>query len=332
MEVFIAVLAIVAVGGIGSYVMLRNSHALTATGIDVYNKNEVNSKFKAMVAANVTVRSGWTGSVSDCKPGSISSAARSAAVQATNFARELNDLAPVTAVSLTSTTQANVQRTALMQAANFDRGALSHYPPSTWRCYATNGDVTSRLSNLGAVFPETTPVNMITQMLDDSGSSNNLVGHRQWLFNPDANTFAFGVTKTSGVVQILNLSTDSTNNDPRWVMWPSRGYFPSPLAPGYEIYGLLTGSSAPREGHWSISTLEGYNVKSATVTVKRNGSNVPITIVARTTAENRPTVVWSMPTGYSRSGTYSVTISGVISSSGARVSAYTYPVNFFDPY
>ncbi len=332
MELFIAVLAIIAVGGIGSYVMLRNSHALTATGINVYSKSEVNSKFQTMVAANAAVRSGWTGSVSDCKPGSITSAARSAALQVTNFARELNDLVPVTAVSLTSTAQANVQRAALMQAANYDRGALSHYPPGTWRCYATNGDVTSRLSNLAAVFPETTPVNMITQMLAEPGSSNDLVGHRQWLFNPDANTFAFGVTKTSGVVQVLNLSTDSTNNDPRWVLWPSRGYFPSPLAPGYELYGLLTGSSDPKEGHWSISTLEGYNIKSASVTVTHNGVRVPITLVARTTAENRPTVVWNMPTGYSRSGTYSVTISGVISSSGARVSAYTYPVTFFDPY
>lgn len=310
------IIFVVVFGGLGAW-RLAASHALTATGINTADRDTVNSTYKSMWAANLNVTSGWTGSVSTCRAGNISEAARLAQVNAVNFARRLNDLAPVGAARLTDQVQANVQQAALIQDANLDTKGLSHSPTSSSRCYTAAGATTSGKSNLAASYGSIKPVQAIELYLNEPGASNVEVGHRNWIFNPDATVFGFGMTARAAATQVTGLRTDSTNNDPLWVEWPANGYFPASLEPA---------------GRWSVFSRVTVDFSAATVTVTHAGSTYSPTIVSRGKHYVRPALVWQMPAETSRLGTYTVTIRGVKSTTGNAIAAHTYSVVLFTPY
>ena len=304
---------IIVFGGIGVW-QLTGSKASTITSINNASMSDVNAEYWAKWGGNVGITSNWNGSISGCKAGSISTSAVYAQVQAVNFARRLNDLEPIQPAVLDGPNQAKAQKAALMMAAN---NALSHDPPTSWKCYTSDGATAAGYSDLALAYPSIKPTQAVELYMDDKGDSNVGVGHRRWLLEPDRKVLAFGMTDTSSALTVIGLPTDSTNYDPVWVTWPSKGYFPTPIEPG---------------GRWSASTHAGAYLSKATVTVTHNGVKQAITLYPLHTGYGRPTLVWQMPSGFPLTGKYIVTIHGAHNSAGETMADYTYGVNFFDPY
>ena len=286
----------------------------TSTSFSVWNRDSVNNTYKYLWASGTGVQQSWTGNVSSCNAGNISDAARRTMINAINFARTVNYLEPIHGLySRTADNNLAAQKAALMMEAN---GALSHNPPTSWRCYTKLGATTASQSNLALYGATWTPLAAIESMLDEPGASNYYVGHRRWLLYPDANNFGFGMTARAAAVKVIGVANDATNVDPLWTMWPSRGYFPSTLEPA---------------GRWSVSTKAGVNLAYASVKVTKDGASVAVTKQpVKNENSIRSTLVWQMPAN-SSTGNYSVTISGA-RKDGVTQPSYTYPVYFFTPY
>lgn len=309
----VTLFAIVIFSAMGTYIIVA-SRAATSTNINMWDKATVNYQYHYLWESGAKVTTGWTGSVSGCNRGNISDAARRAQINGINFARRINNLSPISGIfNDTNDASINTQKTALMMTAN---NAVSHYPTTSWRCYTAAGDATAAKSNLALATPSLLPLQAVKLFLDDPGSGNGAVGHRRWLLNPPALRFGFGMTNNASAIQVIDLATDSTANNPLWTMWPSRGYFPTPLEPG---------------GRWSISTHNTVNLSKATVSVTHNNVAVPVTRYAVESGYGRPTLVWQMPANFEKVGNYYVTISNAYKD-GAKMSPYTYPVYFFAPY
>src|SRR5947208_430327 len=66
-----------------------SSQATTATDIDYNDQSAVNTAYWSLWMPAQTEDPGWTGSVENCKPGTMSDTARQKEVDAINFARRL---------------------------------------------------------------------------------------------------------------------------------------------------------------------------------------------------------------------------------------------------
>jgi hypothetical protein len=288
------------------------SGASTAT-INTLDKAAVNTAYKNLWAAGNSVASGWNGSISSCTAGDPSVSAVYAQLNAVNFARQMNALGVVRAVTLGDAVQNKVQQAALVMAAN---GALSHSITSSWKCFTTDAAYAAANSNLGIY--ASSPVDFIHQYLGESNGaegSDTSVGHRRWLLNPPSSVFAFGLTSTGSAVQVVNLPQTNTAN-PAYVAWPSAGYFPDGLEPS---------------GIWSLATNSASaNFSNATISVTHNGAAVAVTKYAPVAGFGRPTLVWKMPSTLDKTGTYTVTVKGIVI--GTTTYTRTYSVNFFTPY
>ena len=96
------------------------------------------SGFTAQAAALYTAQP----SIAGCQPGQLSSSTTSTVLSELNAIRALHKLPPV---NYSATDEAAAQAAALLQAAN---DALSHTPPTTWKCYTSLGSTGSGTSNL----------------------------------------------------------------------------------------------------------------------------------------------------------------------------------------
>ncbi len=328
---------VVLFAGIGVWALAASKAATTT--IDTTDKAAVNSAYWSLYGNNASVTAGWNGSVGSCTPGNISESARITQLNAVNFARRLSGLTPVAAARLSDSVQANVQRAALMMDAN---ETLDHTPPSSWRCYKSNGATAASQSNLtiggktsaGVEYP-LKPLDVISSYLKDYGSGNDAVGHRRWILYPKSSVFAFGMTNHAAATQVLGLRTSSTNFNPSYVPWPSDHWFPTPLDPE------RSGDDAPG-GNWSLSGRASACFNNATVSVTRNGYGVATTVISRGAHYGNPTIVWRMPRNLDHSGVYAyvvnvsninqTTTSGACSTSSSTRTSYQYPVRFFTPY
>lgn len=306
----IVVIAVI-FGTAGAVWYLRSSSA-AETDIDTTNQAAVNSAYWNQWVPGFSQYSGWTGSVAGCNPGRISDAGRVAHNRTVNFARRLNKLTPVVG-AVSDTTVAGVQKAALMMDAN---EKLSHTPDRTWKCYTVAGDEAAGKSNLYLSAVKVPVGNVIKGYMDDNGASNTAVGHRRWLLNPDSAAFAYGMTNRASALQVVGLPTDTDNKNPSWVSWPSPHWFPSTIVPF----------------RWSLSS--GHNdaiFKYATVKVTRNGVSVPITKHAVHSGYGKPTLVWNLPSGFDKTGTYTVRVENIKRSSTNTTYSYIYSVKLFEP-
>ena len=292
----------------------------SSSTFNIWDRDSVNYYYKYLWQSGVSVVSGWTGSVSGCNAGTISSSAIRAQINAINFARRANGLDAITGLySPSATNNIYAQKAALIMGAT---AKLGHDPPSSWACYTKNGAAAASQSNL-AYQSGITPVGAVKAMLDEPGPENYPVGHRRWLFNPPAVNFGFGMTKSASAIMVVGLKTDSTNANPAWVTWPSRGYFPDTLEPA---------------GRWSVTGRASFCFNNATVSVTHNGAAVGVSILNRTNRQfGNPTIAWQMTP--SPTGTYTVNVSNVNKWSNGSCStastsrmSFSYPVTFFTPY
>ncbi len=293
---------------IGTRVTARWSGA-----IDTTSKSAVNAAYWTRYASKQALSIDWLlGSILGCDAGITSSVTNQATLSALNFVRSLAGLAPVT---FSSTMNYGAQRAALIMAAN---EMLSHYPSSSWKCWTSTGAAAAAKSNLALAYPSLSAGRIIDLYMDDPGSSNTAAGHRRWLLNPFTTTMGSGSTPTANAITVVG-PTSSTRPNPRWVQWPSAGYFPNTMEPN---------------GRWSLSS--GYRTVSfryAQVAVyKSDGAKVPG--VRKYTPHGgyaQPTLVWQMPSTFPKSATYTVVVTGIKKTGYSGSLSTKYTVRLFTP-
>jgi len=284
-----------------------------SSAVDTTSKAAVNAAYWSRYAPKQTLSIDWLlGSILGCIPGITSSTTNQATLSSLNYVRSLAGLAPI---SFSSTMNSAAQRAALIMAAN---QALSHNPSSSWKCWTSTGAAAAAKSNLALSYPSLKAGRIVELYMDDPGSSNTAVGHRRWLLNPFTTTMGSGSTPTANAITVVG-PTNAARPNPKWVSWPSAGYFPNTMEPN---------------GRWSLSSgYKSVSFKYASVAVyKSDGTKVPgIRKYTPHGGYAQPTLVWQMPSTFPKSANYSVVVTGIKKTGYSGSLKSVYKVRLFTP-
>jgi uncharacterized protein YkwD len=280
--------------------------------VNTGSKAAVNSAYWSQYAPKYNVLVDWLGgSILGCLPGLTSSSTNSATLSALNYVRSLAGLAPV---SFSTTLNASAQRAALIMAAN---NALSHAPSSSWRCWSSTGASAAGRSNLALAYPSLKAGQIIDLYMDDKGDSNVAVGHRRWILNPFSTVMGSGTTDTANALTVIG-PTSSSRPNPRYVGWPTAGYFPNALEPS----GRWSLSSGSKSVSFRYARVYAYN---------HDGVRIPVHKYAVHSGYAQPTVVWQMPSWIGKSGTYRISVTNIKKSGYSGSLSTSYTVRLFTP-
>ncbi len=222
-----------------------------------------------------------------------------------NFMRSLVGVAPVKENATLS------QRAAAAALIEYHLGYLNHTPPRSSRCWTAVGSRAAGHSNLAY---GSAPADTVELYMDDPGDSNRAVGHRSWILSPSQVQMGTGYVGTFNALYVISKQAKSKPT-PRWVRWPSPGYFPTNLEP---------------RGRWSFSStrLSDVDLGRARVRVTRAGHRVPLARVTRSLYYgNMSTLTFDFKRPPAR-GIYNVTVTG-IRQRGLTIDPVHYPVRLF---
>jgi uncharacterized protein YkwD len=276
----------------------------------------VTASYESVLAPALATPAQWTGSESRCEAGSSSLSSQRATLAAVNYMRSLAGLDPVRqSLALSS----KAQSAALVYAAN---DSVTHDIPRSWKCYTNSAKEAGANSNIAwGSNNALAGAKGILGYMDDEGDYNTVVGHRRWILSPNLNTVGIGSTDTTNVLWVTDQTARARTN-PKWVTWPTKGYFPQQLEPS---------------GRWSISGKAGkaYDFRSAKVTVTRGGSKLHVTTHPSEDGYGSDTLVFEVdgvrpPTG-AAVDKYTVSLRGVKVAGASRPISYSYTVSLFDP-
>ena len=265
----------------------------------------------------------WTGDTDSCNFGTTSEAFKAAVRTRINYFRAMAGVPDN--IAFDASYSAKSQEAALMMSRNDD---INHNPPNTWSCYTADGALAAQKSNLSygsngwdAVFGQ----------MKDNGGNNTAAGHRRWILYPQTQYMGSGDVDTDGSYRKTNSLwiMDSNIWGPRpatrenFVAWPPPGYVP---------YTVVF----PR---WSFS-YPNADFSASTVTMTKNGAQVPVQQEAVAVNIGERTLVW-VPEGMDTTNnatawpkptqdtTYHVYVNNVlINGSGWN---FDYEVKVFDP-
>lgn len=321
-----AVLAVL----VASALVVGGAPAASASAKDVDVKTSsrasVARAYNSVLAPALRVPTGWTGSVGKCRRGKESAASRRATRDAINFVRALNQLEPV---KLDKRLNKRALRAALMMQAN---GALSHNPTRAAfsSCFSQAGRKAAARSNLYLSWGSrgdrrpSTGARAIVGYMTDAGEGNLPVGHRRWILNPTTRVMATGSTRSANALTVIGTERNHRAKQPRFLEWPSRGWFPTQLEP---------------EGRWSLSTSRpGISLRDAKVKVRQVNAKGKVVRKLKTRRHavqdgfGPHTLVFTVqgvrkPKG-KKTVRYRVTVSGI---KGAKKKRISYTVRLFDP-
>jgi hypothetical protein len=293
------------------------SSAPTARGVglvvDTSNRQQVVDLFNTVYTPALAVPSGWNGDTASCNPGTVSAAYDAAELQMLDYFRAMVGLPADLGENLVASDKA--ADAALMMKAN---SALSHSPPSSWKCWTSAGASAASSSNiaLGAAGPF-----VITMYILDPGDGNYFVGHRRWILYPPLIGVGRGDTDISNAVWVIPNGQagiwGARPTSPEWVRWPPAGYVP------YQVV-------YPR---WSLSRNPSADFTNATVTMSAGGSPIALTKKQNATGYGDNTLVWE-PSGIVAGAgmadqVITVTVSNIMV--GATPRTVTWDVTIIDP-
>jgi uncharacterized protein YkwD len=278
--------------------------------------------FNTIHQASKSVPIGWTGNTAQGIPGTTAEAFREAVALRVNYFRAMAGVPA--GIAFSEIYSGKDQRAALMMSANNN---LSHNPPPSWRFYSAAGAEAAANSNLylGDYGPRA-----IDGYMDDFGSGNKAAGHRRWILYPQTATMGTGDVPQSGAylsanaLWVIDENLRGTRPATResFVAWPPPGYVPYPLA----------------YSRWSFS-MPGANFNSATVSMRRNGTNIPVTLEPLESGYGEDTLVWfpndadpnnpSRPDAPASDLPVSISIGNV--ALGGATRSFDYTVTLFDP-
>lgn len=289
--------------------------------IDTSDREQVRLYF-ASIYREPTPPIGWTGNRVTGVPGTTSPAFKAATIQRINWFRAMAGLPA--AARLSEETSAKAQHAALIMSA---AGQLSHFPPTSWKFYTPAGAEAAAASNLTLAY---TGPEAIDQYIRDHGANNGPVGHRRWIFHPNARTIGTGDIPIadgqylSGANALWVADVDyaasrpSTRDD--FVAWPARGFMPYST-----VYQ-----------RWSLSYPDA-DFSQARVTVTRSGVALGLVLEPPVQGYGENTIVWKMP-DIGETGShvkpqgdvrYHVSVANVMV--GQRARSFDYDVTVFDP-
>jgi uncharacterized protein YkwD len=268
---------------------------------------DVNARYWSEWGDLVGVPSGWTGSVSPCSVGTNSAAATSAALRAINFGRWLNGLSPVV---LDSTLNQRALAAALIMQAN---NTLTHTPAEGSTCWSSAGADAARHGNVAFRTPSLTPVQAIAVFYADASPGMTMTPHRRWLLNPSTAKMGVGTTSQFSAAYVIG-HTGSGRANPAYVRWPAAGWFPGTLAPG----------------RWSLGG-PGLRFGKAKISVYRGGTRLATHKQRVVGGYGQPTVVWTMPSGYAKTGPYKVVVKGLHRTGRKKAFSTSWTVRLFAP-
>ncbi len=279
-----------------------------------WNRTDVLAFYNTVYRASESApsRIDWVGNVNAGIAGTTSAAFKNDVRRRVNFYRALAGLpSDITFDDLKS---AKCQQAALMFSAN---ESISHFPPVSWTHFSLAGSEAAGASNIaiGSFGPESADRYMI-----DDGANNRIVGHRRWLLFPRAAEMGTGDIPPSSQSPATNAIWVNGDFKPSgsmdFIPWPPRGYFPANLVPS----------------RWSVSRTDA-DFSGASVTMTRNGTNVPVTVISRNdNGAGDNTLVWVPQTPLPKGGAdinYRVSITGVISPDGKN--SFRYLTRAFNP-
>lgn len=269
-------------------------------------------------------------SIADCQAGRLATATTQAMLADLNAIRALHKLPPVT---YSAADEAGAQQSALLQAAN---DALSHTPPTTWKCYNTLGATVSGQSNLYGGFGAGLGFNSDDSILAGwLTETNNIVadsvGHRRWLLYPFLGAVAYGrvvgASPTSthadgAALKVFGSSGAGVANGtlPPYVAYPYEDYPARYFSTGSLLSFTVIASSNP-----SSSANGSVDFANAQITVRARGGSAMT--VSKVTYDN---IGYGLPNNLQwavaglQAGTiYDVTITGV------RVNGATQSYGYF---
>ncbi len=221
--------------------------------IDPSDRQAVVSLYYNTYVASRQVPSGWTGSTDTCTAGTTSEAYADATMAMVNYFRAMTRLPA--ALPHNTAKDAKAQQAALMMSAN---RALSHSPPTNWKCYSADGAEAAGKSNLalGAAGPAA-----IALYVEDPGGNNQALGHRRWVLYPRQVEMGTGSTSNANDLWVIG-NFGARPAAPDFVAWPTAGYVPYQL-----VY--------PR---WSFSVNTGSSVDFSMATVVMSAGGSPIAV------------------------------------------------------
>lgn len=263
----------------------------------------------------------WSGDVANCVPGTLPQGVYDRVMKRIQYYRKAAGLS-YTNLTFETTKNAKCQEASLMMKAN---NQLSHFPPTTWKCYTAEG---AEAAENGNIAYGVGPVRNIDSWIDDFGDNNARVGHRRWILYSRAGEFGFGCTDNTGTLWVINGNGADPlpTNTPEFVAWPPKGYVPNSV-----VYD-----------RWSFSIP--YNTfpyqvdfTNATVTMKGpSGNDIWLAYDHRDNISNSyvgdNTIVW-VPSGVDLTADtdkeYTVNINGVLVNGETK--SYSYKVTVFKP-
>ncbi|MCW2755371.1 MAG: hypothetical protein JWQ32_2782 [Marmoricola sp.] len=282
-----------------------------AGSINTYSKSAVNTAYWSQYASKLWQPIGWLGgSLLGCLAGLTPAQSDNATLTSLNYVRSLAGLAPV---SFSAALNWSAQKAALMMDAN---NTLDHHPSSNWRCWSAAGATAASRSNLALAYPSLGSGQIIDLYMSDDGSSNVAVGHRRWILNPFSTVMGSGSTDKANALTVVG-PTSASRPNPRYVSWPTPGYFPNALEP---------------HGRWSLSAgLNSVSFARARIAVYDGTRLIPVHKFAVENGYAQPTLVWQMPAGISLTHAYKVVVTHIRRAGIRRNLSHTYTVRLFTP-
>ena len=131
----------------------------------------------------------WTGNSTTGDAGTISGAFRTAVFAQINYFRSQAGVQPVVE-NLTYSSKA--QQAAFLMSVN---KRLDHYPTSEWTFYTADAAEAALRSDL---YLGQNGIKAIEGYIDDPGSNNARVGHRNWILRPETETMGTGDVPVNG--------------------------------------------------------------------------------------------------------------------------------------
>ena len=248
---------------------------------------------------------GWTGSVTNCEPGTVSATTNKLVLQRINYFRHLVGVHDK--VIFNAHFNEHCQEAALIVKSN---NSINHYPDSaTFSCWTRNGFDGCANSNLSNTLHSSAAV---TSYIFDDGLSNKNVSHRRLLLYSRAKQMGHGSTDNSNAIWVLQGSAGTPPYVPEYIAYPPKGYMPSTLV-------------FPR---WSFG-LPDADFTNATVSMTDTAGNViTCPVISRTdNGLGDNTLVWE-PEEINTSGpgdvVYNVSIGGILI--GSETKSYSYKV------
>lgn len=249
----------------------------------------------------------WTGDEPSCDPGNVPELTKAKILQRLDYYRKAVGLNNIISENISKSDKA--QMAALIMNAN---DQLDHDPPSSWKCYTTEGNEGAGNSLLTM----TKNAEAIDSYIRDQGADNGPVGHRRWLLWPRLQEIGIGNTNRSNAIWVLGNSGTPPSDVPDFVSWPPKGFIPDRLV-------------FPR---WSFS-IAGANFSATTVSMLDSNNNaINLQIEELSNSYGDPTVVWipeNINTNVTADTSYTITLKNV-ELSGVLMD-YSYQVTLFDP-